>query len=560
MFMRPGAVERWRILNGSVDGRGFKRVSLVEGQYTVERGQVWRVVEEGEGDERTRRLERVTRQDLEDAKADLHLLAWDGITLVKEEDGRARHYIKDLSRQNPGRPNPMNREPDPGEDRREAMLRNVEASFREGDGIRDCFVRPNELYMNNAARADVFVKMPLDAAGKVYTLFAQEVLNHTDNFQQRMQISIARGRDSFRAAPQDVVVAYVHVRGNPVEGGDFDVSALEDALPPVPPFLQPVAARELQVPAEEARARGGPAGSHRSRVVSYSGWGGADWPLIRVPESFAEANPELERLVWARHEGTPVLLPPGIRTVAIHPRFDLAVNPEPGPPRKFAPDDPMRSRVLVGTAEEWVLYNPGISLWGHTDTDRFPQEGQYGVHYESYPIPKKEGQARFWEDHEFRITSKGADHPFHIHINPMWVTRIDVPDEDGALHNILEEPRWMDTVPIPRNGGRVVFRTRFLDFPGRWVNHCHMLAHEDSGMMQVMEAVEDPRDADYNPRERVASFEMPSGEVSRIYPRPSMDLCYRQNLSFVDPNPNTGQVFPGYEAEIPRLTDGEEGE
>ena len=24
MFMRPGAVERWRVLNASVDGRGFK--------------------------------------------------------------------------------------------------------------------------------------------------------------------------------------------------------------------------------------------------------------------------------------------------------------------------------------------------------------------------------------------------------------------------------------------------------------------------------------------------------------------------------------------------------
>ena len=38
----------------------------------------------------------------------------------------------------------------------------------------------------------------------------------------------------------------------------------------------------------------------------------------------------------------------------------------------------------------------------------------------------------------------------------MWVTRIEVPDEQGRLHNLLEEPQWMDTVSIPRNGGRVV--------------------------------------------------------------------------------------------------------
>ena len=33
MFMRPGAVERWRVLNGSVDGRGFKRVMVLDGQF-----------------------------------------------------------------------------------------------------------------------------------------------------------------------------------------------------------------------------------------------------------------------------------------------------------------------------------------------------------------------------------------------------------------------------------------------------------------------------------------------------------------------------------------------
>ncbi len=34
--MRPGAIERWRVLNGSVDGRGFKRFMVVQGQYDVD--------------------------------------------------------------------------------------------------------------------------------------------------------------------------------------------------------------------------------------------------------------------------------------------------------------------------------------------------------------------------------------------------------------------------------------------------------------------------------------------------------------------------------------------
>ena len=44
MFMRPGAVERWRVLNGSVDGRGFKQFMVLEGQFVFNDRQLWRVV------------------------------------------------------------------------------------------------------------------------------------------------------------------------------------------------------------------------------------------------------------------------------------------------------------------------------------------------------------------------------------------------------------------------------------------------------------------------------------------------------------------------------------
>jgi L-ascorbate oxidase len=31
--------------------------------------------------------------------------------------------------------------------------------------------------------------------------------------------------------------------------------------------------------------------------------------------------------------------------------------------------------------------------------------------------------------------------------------------------------------------------TRFADFTGKFVNHCHILGHEDRGMMQLVEVV-----------------------------------------------------------------------
>jgi len=48
--------------------------------------------------------------------------------------------------------------------------------------------------------------------------------------------------------------------------------------------------------------------------------------------------------------------------------------------------------------------------------------------------------------------------------------------------------------PVPSNPadykfvpGFIRIRHRFLDFPGKFVLHCHILGHEDRGMMQLIE-------------------------------------------------------------------------
>jgi FtsP/CotA-like multicopper oxidase with cupredoxin domain len=46
-----------------------------------------------------------------------------------------------------------------------------------------------------------------------------------------------------------------------------------------------------------------------------------------------------------------------------------------------------------------------------------------------------------------------------------------------------------DVVIIPKNGGKVVIRNPFLDFTGEYVFHCHILGHEDAGMMQSVKVV-----------------------------------------------------------------------
>jgi FtsP/CotA-like multicopper oxidase with cupredoxin domain len=76
------------------------------------------------------------------------------------------------------------------------------------------------------------------------------------------------------------------------------------------------------------------------------------------------------------------------------------------------------------------------------------------------------------------INDHGSDHIFHIHTNPFELTQLN--------GEALDVPVWHDTVTVPRNGS-VTFRSRFLDFPGKTVLHCHMMNHEELGMMQVVE-------------------------------------------------------------------------
>ena len=66
------------------------------------------------------------------------------------------------------------------------------------------------------------------------------------------------------------------------------------------------------------------------------------------------------------------------------------------------------------------------------------------------------------------------DHPFHLHVWPMQLL-----ETDGRE---VSEPVWLDVVNVPARS-QVKVRVAFEDFGGRTVYHCHILDHEDRGMM-----------------------------------------------------------------------------
>ena len=72
----------------------------------------------------------------------------------------------------------------------------------------------------------------------------------------------------------------------------------------------------------------------------------------------------------------------------------------------------------------------------------------------------------------------GMDHPFHLH-----GFRFQVLDRDGVPEPY---PSWKDTVNVPKHE-TVRLIVRFDDYPGLWMFHCHILTHEDAGMMGVLE-------------------------------------------------------------------------
>jgi FtsP/CotA-like multicopper oxidase with cupredoxin domain len=87
----------------------------------------------------------------------------------------------------------------------------------------------------------------------------------------------------------------------------------------------------------------------------------------------------------------------------------------------------------------------------------------------------------------------GIPHPFHIHVNPFQVISITVPGTAPISYNPTQNQIWQDTVMVPP-GGTVRIRHKFADFTGTYVLHCHILAHEDRGMMQMVRVV---KPADY---------------------------------------------------------------
>lgn len=86
-------------------------------------------------------------------------------------------------------------------------------------------------------------------------------------------------------------------------------------------------------------------------------------------------------------------------------------------------------------------------------------------------------------------------HPYHIHVNPFRVVATNYTQDDmfGAYLRARMN-HYMDTVAVPAISNDIVSEVTvaswFRRYIGDYVLHCHILGHEDRGMMQLVRVVE----------------------------------------------------------------------
>ena len=104
---------------------------------------------------------------------------------------------------------------------------------------------------------------------------------------------------------------------------------------------------------------------------------------------------------------------------------------------------------------------------------------------------------------DWELSSKLGSHPFHIHVNHFQIiakqkgkyVKVDGEKEwvPSGKFVPVKNPIWKDTYMVNGNE-KTRIRTVYKDFTGQFVIHCHILLHEDQGMMQRVEIIDKSND------------------------------------------------------------------
>ena len=113
----------------------------------------------------------------------------------------------------------------------------------------------------------------------------------------------------------------------------------------------------------------------------------------------------------------------------------------------------------------------------------------------------------------------GMDHPFHQHVNAGQI--ISVTGGDAGYKSLYTSiPAWKDTVLVPKMGS-VTILIPIMDFKGMAMFHCHILEHEDIGMMGMWHIMDGMMPMGGAPEKSVVSkSDKPQNALLQNYPSP----------------------------------------
>jgi FtsP/CotA-like multicopper oxidase with cupredoxin domain len=198
-------------------------------------------------------------------------------------------------------------------------------------------------------------------------------------------------------------------------------------------------------------------------------------------------------LFFVNVAGSPVATPPGGAFPAKWPEMPkfLLDLPKPGPNDVKNPDTPVKFQWEAGRVKAAPATDNGPPPHFMINDKQFEEHGSQID--QCMPL----NGLQDWVLENWTSTS----HPFHIHINPFQVVKIETPSAQNKYTTYAPKENfvWQDVIALPPavisadgkkiTPGRVTIRQTYLDFTGTFVLHCHILAHEDRGMMELVRVV-----------------------------------------------------------------------
>lgn len=233
-----------------------------------------------------------------------------------------------------------------------------------------------------------------------------------------------------------------------------------------------------------------------SMVFVTGGTPFTDAPQKYIVDQLAAANPDLPKEVLNDLK-----------------KFEI---PEYAPHRAVSPKEVTGKQELsfaIRAAGDTIQTTQSTTLFQIANKANPTQDDYY-----SYEPDRIDRILRLGGVDEWTLTSGSIGHPFHIHVNPFQIVQIYKPPPPGSKKPYGDpvvdsngkctdydskgnlDPQYCDQVGVWRDtlfiknpaldftgltrGYTVIMRTRYERYIGDFVLHCHILDHEDQGMMQ----------------------------------------------------------------------------